>query len=288
MKKYLDLIRVKHYLKSVLIFVPLFFSGQVFNISKLKISGIGFLSFCLLSSVIYIINDLKDVQRDRIHPIKSKRPIASGAVKPIIAIIIAIIFFILSMVCNYYTENNIVYSYITILIYFIINLFYSFGAKNIPLIDLTILASGYLLRIIYGSEITNIEISNWLYITVIMGSFYMGLGKRRNEIIRHGNTYRPVLKNYNQNFLDKNMYMCMSLTIMSYSLWTIDPITNIKLNNGSLLSTVPIFMLILMKYSLNVEGISEGDPINVILKDKNLVILIIIYILILMGIIYLL
>ena len=135
------------------------------------------------------------------------------------------------------------------------------------------MVSGFLIRVLYGSNITNIEVSNWLYLTIISASFYMGLGKRRNELKvqeKVGNT-RNVLKYYNKEFLDKNMYMCLCMTIIFYSLWFQD------LNSKYIMWTIPIVLLICMKYSLNIESNSSGDPVEVLLKDKVLILLIGIY-----------
>ena len=116
-----------------------------------------------------------------------------------------------------------------------LNLLYSFGLKNVPVADIAILVSGFLLRVLYGSSITGIEISKWLYLTVIAMSFYLGLGKRRNELEKHGGeSTRKVLEAYNKNFLDKNMYMCLSLAIVFYSLWCTDPNTISLYNNNAI------------------------------------------------------
>ena len=137
-----------------------------------------------------------------------------------------------------------------------------------------ILALGFLIRVLYGGALINVEVSNWLFLTVLSISFYLGLGKRRNELIaqeKTGNTTRSVLKYYNKEFLDKNMYMCLSMTIIFYSLWCQD------LNSDYIMWTIPIVLLICMKYSLNIESNSSGDPVEVLLKDKILMLLVGIY-----------
>lgn len=180
MKKYFMLMRVKHYFKNILIFLPLIFSGNLFNRDLLLKTCIGFCTFCLLSSVIYIVNDIKDVEKDRNHPTKKKRPIASGALSIKKAIIIAI-------VCGAITAltSILIFGWLGMLVellYFILNVLYSMKFKDIPIVDIGILVSGFFLRVLFGSVITKIEISTWLFLTVIAVSFYFGLGKRRNEI----------------------------------------------------------------------------------------------------------
>lgn len=157
-----------------------------------------------------------------------------------------------------------------------LNILYSFWLKHIPILDVVILASGFLIRVLYGSNITNIQISNWLYLTILVFSFYMGLGKRRNEYKKMGTNGRKVLEFYNESFLNNNMYMCMALGIVFYSLWCID-VNKASTGIFNIIWTVPIVLIICMKYSLNIENESHGDPVDVILGDKILLLLGVIY-----------
>ena len=140
----------------------------------------------------------------------------------------------------------------------------------------------------YGGVSIDVEVSKYLYLMIIFGSFYLGFGKRRNEIIKNGNKSRKVLQLYNQDFLDKNMYVALALAIVSYTLWCVDPTTVQRIGNDYLFWTIPLLMVILQLYSLNIEGNSHGDPIEVILGDKKLLITAIIYVLVMGGILYLL
>lgn len=286
MKNYLKLMRVHHYLKNVLIFLPLVFSQNLFDLPLLKKTILGFLSFSILSSIVYIINDIQDVEKDRKHPTKCKRPIASGAVSVKEAYILAVAIAVIGVTVNYFAcrFNLLGWGFITL--YVGLNFAYSMGLKNLPIIDITILVSGFLIRVLYGSAVTAIEVSNWLYLTVISMSFYLGLGKRRNELNAQGSQSRKVLKFYNHDFLDKNMYMCLGLTIVFYSLWCVDSTTIARYSNTNIVWTVPLVMLICMKYSLNVEGNSDGDPVSVLLKDKILMMMVLIYMIILLVEIY--
>ncbi len=159
---------------------------------------------------------------------------------------------------------------ISLLLYLVLNIAYSLGLKNVPIIDIAILASGFVIRVFYGGFITDVVVSKWLYLVIITGSLYMGLGKRKNELIASTDT-REVLKHYNKNFLDKNMYVCLALTDVFYALWTFE------LPNDKITWTIPLFIIILMRYSLDVEGDSDGDPVEVILHDKVLIALGLIY-----------
>lgn len=284
--EYIKLMRVKHYLKNFLIFVPLLFSGDFLNLNKLFPSFLGLISFCLLSSAVYCINDIKDLENDRQHPIKRNRPIASGKISKTSAIIFMILLFFASVVIMLPIIKRSILPLIVELLYFVLNIAYSCGLKRIPIVDVVILVSGFVIRLLFGASITSIEISNWLYLTVMAGSFYLGFGKRRNEIIKQGDKSRDVLKKYNKEFLDKFMYVCLILAVVFYSLWCIDIETINRIGNNYMIWTIPLLLVILMKYSLNVECDSFGDPVDVILNDKILIVLVIIFALLIFGILY--
>ena len=286
MKKYIKLMRVHHYIKNLLVFAALACSGQLFNLDKLLSGAAGFAAFCLICSVVYIINDIRDRDKDRLHPTKCTRPIASGAVSVKQAWVLAAVLFVLACLCNGLQFDAV--STMLLALYFVLNLAYSFGLKNIPMVDVTILVVGFLIRILYGAFITGITVSNWLYLTVIALAFYFALGKRRNELkqTKDGET-RKVLKHYPISFLDKNMYMCLTLANVFYALWSMDENTVSLYGNEYLVFTVPIVLLITMKYSLDVEGESDGDPVEVLVHDKVLLGLVALYLAAMFCILYL-
>lgn len=281
MIKYLKLIRVKHWIKNFLIFLPLIFSKNI-NIDNIKLVILGFISFSLASSAIYIINDIKDKEKDSKHPTKKNRPIASGAISVNNALLVMVILLLMTIGILIYLSLDNYFISLYIIGYILLNIMYSMKLKNIPLLDVTILALGFLIRVLYGGALINVEVSSWLFLTVLSISFYLGLGKRRNELKvqeKVGNT-RNVLKYYNKEFLDKNMYMCLCMTIIFYSLWCQD------LNYEYIMWTVPLVILICMKYSLNIESNSSGDPVEVVFKDKVLIVLGLVYALSLIIILY--
>ncbi len=282
---YLKLMRPKHYIKNLLIFLPLIFSGLLLDGNNFLKTLIGFISFCFVASTIYIINDIRDKDKDKKHKTKCKRPIASGKVTVKNAIILVLLLLMLTTLITILAHMNI-NSILLLILYFIINIGYSFGLKNIPLIDIAIIVAGFLIRVMFGATLLNIDVSNWLYLTILAVSFYLALGKRRNEISKNGKLARKVLKYYNIDFLDKNMYMCLAMAIIFYSLWATDA-KMIKHSNNLLIWTIPFVILICMKYSMNIEGNSDGDPTEVILKDKVLVLLILLLAIIMFLILYL-
>lgn len=278
--------RVHHYIKNFLVLAALACSGQLFSLEKLTAGIAAFIAFCMVSSVVYIINDIRDAEKDRKHPTKCRRPIAAGTVSVKSAWCLAVVLLLIAVVCNCLTFY--VTSTLLLVLYLVLNLAYSFGLKNVPIVDVTILVAGFLIRILYGACVTEITISNWLYLTVIALAFYFALGKRRNEWRQIGNgETRQVLKAYPVNFLDKNMGMCLTLANVFYALWSMDEKTILFYNNEYLIFTVPIVLLITMKYSLDIERESNGDPVEVLLHDKVLLTLSVLYLTVMFLILYL-
>lgn len=282
--KWLKLMRVHHYIKNILILFPMFFNGSFFDFKLLQVSFFGFLAFGLTSSIIYIINDLRDLEKDKKHPIKCKRPLASGQIKKneAICMVLGLMAIILIIHINYV---QLIPSVSWLLLYFVLNLLYSLKLKNMPIIDIAILVSGFLIRVLYGAAITGVVLSNWLILTVMSVSFYLALGKRRNEYQDHGEETREVLKYYNYEFLDKNMTVSLALSDVFYSLWCVNMIDKGKYSSF-LIWTIPLILLIQMKYSLNIEGSSDGDPVEVLFHDKILIGMVVVFFLFMFMVLY--
>jgi len=291
-KQYVQLLRVNHWIKNGLIFIPLFFTAELYSVSFIVSVLLGFISFSLLSSIVYILNDIRDIERDRLHSTKCRRPLASGEVTlphaiVVLIILLAILIILLVMVR---VGDNYLYNRKSIglmLLYMILNIGYSWGLKNIPIVDVTILASGYVIRVLFGATVVGINISIWLYLVITLCAYYMGLGKRRNEIIGNETETRAVMKFYTHNFLDKNMYVCQTLCVVFYSMWSIDSATVERIHTIAFVYTIPIILIILLKYSLNIETCADGDPVSVLLGDKILLSLCVAYIMCAFCIIYL-
>lgn len=285
MNRYLKLMRVHHYMKNLLVFAALVCSGQLFVPAKLCADVLGFFAFCATSSAIYIINDIRDCEKDRRHPTKCRRPIASGAVSVRNASILAVVLFVLATL--FIAPVFKLSAVLLLLLYIVLNLAYSFGIKNVPIADITVLAAGFVIRVIYGAQLTEIIISNWLYLAVFAMSFYLALGKRRGELIQvaDGNT-RSVLKAYPLDFLNRNMTMCLTLGNVFYALWSMDQVTTAFYHNRLLIFTVPIVLLITLKYSLTIDTASDGDPVEVLIHDRALLLLVLLYLAVMLGILY--
>ena len=288
-KKTIKLLRIEHYIKNALIFVPLLFSGQLGNGKKLLTALVGFLAFSCICSSVYIFNDIKDKERDRCHPQKCKRPIASGTISVKFAVCLFSVVLICGYVCNYFVFD--LWGTIWLSLYLAINLGYSLGLKNIPILDVLLITAGFLLRLFYGAAITGISISNWLYLTVFVFSLYLAFGKRQGEKIRSGGSTssRIVLKEYPEAFLDKAMSLCLTLTNGFYALWCMDKAdaaASSTLQGDPFILTFPIVLIITLRYSMDLEKGTDGDPVEVLTKDKVLPGLVLLFIVVMVTILY--
>ena len=284
MSVFLKLLRIPHYIKNLLCFAALAPSGQLLNGTKLMSAFIAFLCFCALSSAIYIFNDIKDKENDKFHSVKCLRPIAAGQISIRTALLTGFILLLLSGVVNYFFLGSMAGLFLAA--YLVLNLAYTFKLKELPLVDVAILVSGFLLRLGYGAFVTDIKVSKWLYLTLFALMFYFALGKRRNELARRKDERtRKVLKAYSLEFCSRNMYMCLTLANTFYALWCVDKDIT-ALHGECLLFSIPLVLLISMRYSMVIEGDSDGDPVEVLLKDKILCALCLFYALLMFFFVY--
>ena len=270
--KYLNLLRVKHYIKNLIIFAPIFFNGSLFignNIYKMIIS---YICFSLVTSAVYIINDIHDKDSDSKHFRKRNRPIASNQVSIRCGYLICFLLLLISSLLAILSKipcNSLVIMYS----YLIINILYTYLLKNIPYVEILVIILNFIIRIIYGASIFNIRISLLLYITVISLSLYLILGKRRNEIIKNGINARKVLKYYDNQVFNILIIVSLILTIVSYLVWTI-------LTNYLLILSIPIVIFALIRYNRNIFKNIYDDPTEIITSDYLIIVLSIIWILI--------
>jgi 4-hydroxybenzoate polyprenyltransferase len=236
----------------------------------------------LLASALYIINDICDRERDKLHPRKRFRPIASGAISTKASTVIIVVF----ALCSVFLSSVLSWPATLILvIYFAMNIAYSFWLKNLPLIDVAVIAFGFVLRVFYGGVVTGTELSSYFLVTIFVVSLFMAFGKRRNELDStvEGKTGRPVLRYYSRDFLDKNMYVMAAMSLVFYSIWALAD----SRQNILMLLSIPVVIFILVRYSFVVEKAEcEGDPSELILADKPLLVLLALCVLLLWGAIY--
>jgi decaprenyl-phosphate phosphoribosyltransferase len=279
MKNYIKLIRPKDWAKNLFLFVPLFFAGKFFyqNI-LLQLLG-GFMCFSLVASSIYIINDFRDIEDDKKHPAKKMRPLASGAVNKISALLIAFIFLILGFAGAWMIRDKFMF---VLGIYFVMNLLYSFGLKNISILDIIIVAIGFVLRIKAGSVIAKIGLSEWLIIMVFLLALFMAIAKRRDDVLlklTSGSDMRKSVRGYNLEFINTALSLICAVIIVAYFMYTTSPEVVTRLQTYRLYYTCIFVLAGIFRYLqlIYVRGDSQS-PTKILYKDRFIQVTIILWI----------
>lgn len=285
----LKLTRVHHYVKNIAVFLPLFFSGQfleAFNSTDFIKLLILFVAFCFTSSIIYIVNDTVDVDKDRLHPVKRYRPIASGFFSKKQALIIAA--FLLLVVCTLLIYLGEVAWFIVA--YFILNLLYSFKLKNIAIIDVTCVSLGFLLRILAGGFAVAIAVSQWMTIIVFLLSMSIAFAKRRDDLTvtnNDGTVLRKAQSGYSLPFIDMAKSICFSITLIAYIMYSISNEVIERLGTDKLYTTSLFVFIGIMRYmQISVVENKSGSPVKILAKDTFLQIVILCWIMLFTYFIY--
>lgn len=277
LKALIQTMRPRQWTKNVFVLAALIFDRQMFHPFALARTLAGFALFCLLSSTVYIINDILDVEADRQHPEKRFRSIASGKLPIPIAIGAAIILLVLTLPLAYLLSPG--FALISV-IYFLVNLAYSIKLKHIPILDVLILASGFVLRVGAGVMLIQVErFSPWLYVCTTLLALYIGFGKRRGELtlVTNGtNSTRKVLEGYTIPFLDQLITIVSSTTIVAYSLYTFSA-PNLPTNHTMML-TIPFVLYGIFRYLYLIQIKQKGgSPEELVLTDRPLQITILLF-----------
>jgi 4-hydroxybenzoate polyprenyltransferase len=262
--------RPKQWTKNVFVWAALLFDRKLFLAGPFLRTLIMFLLFCLISSAVYIINDLVDIERDRQHPSKRSRPLASGALNPRLALIAAVLIIVLSIppaLWLGWTAAAILYGYLLLMIA------YSFWLKNIVIVDVLTISAGFVLRVAAGVVVVQAErFSPWIYVCMVLLALFLAIGKRRQEIVLMQNgsaDTRTILQEYNVRFLDEMLALVSSTTVMAYSLYTFSA-PNVPPNH-TLMLTIPFVLYGLFRYLYLIHVRGETDPPDVVvLKDRAL------------------
>lgn len=263
----LKTMRPRQWPKNVFLLAGLVFDGQLTNLSALSITLVGLALFCLVSSLVYIINDLTDIETDRLHPTKQKRPLASGQLSKKTAVIAAVLLFIVIFPISFILDINFG---LIISGYFLLMSAYSLWLKRIPIVDVMVIAVGFVLRVAAGVVIITInQFSPWLFVATTFLALFIALGKRRAEIDTlesAADAHRQVLKGYSLEMLDQMLTIILATTMMTYCLYTIaSPITS---ENHVMMLTIPfvIYGLLRYLYLIRMQHIG-GAPEEIVLTD---------------------
>jgi 4-hydroxybenzoate polyprenyltransferase len=277
--------RPKQWTKNSIIFFGLVFSFNLFRPQHAVRAVAAFVLFCLLSSAIYIINDLSDIEKDRKHPRKKNRPLASGRLKPLPAKVAAAVFLIGGLAASFALSLGFGLSAVA---YVGLNLAYSYGLKNVAIIDVFALSGGFVLRAMAGALAIDVPISAWLYVTTLLGALFLALSKRRHELVLLNNgasIHRPVLEEYTPELLDEMIAVVTASIVMAYSLYTFSA-QNLP-RDGSMMFTIPFVLYGIFRYLYLIRRKDEGgSPEEILLRDRPILIDVILWGLVSVVILY--
>lgn len=265
----IKLMRPHQYIKNGFIFLPLFFAAQITNTALLLNAVVAFLAFSLTASAIYVLNDYHDVEDDRRHPEKKNRPLATGVITKAQALIIMVLLFVAGtalMASVSFTAMAILLAYVTI------NIAYSFHLKHVAILDVTIIAIGFVLRIFVGSAVTDIPLSMWIVIMTFLLALFMALAKRRDDVLIYldtGKKVRQAIDGYNLQFLDTAMAIMASVVIVAYTIYTTSTEVIARVQSEHLYLTALFVIVGVMRY-LQIAFVEKdsGSPTRIILKDR--------------------
>lgn len=274
-----QLLRIRQWIKNLLIFVPLFFGGKILNLDLASTTFFAFVSFCFIASSVYILNDIIDLKYDKEHRIKKNRPIASGAITLGAAVILAGILLAASFSIYAIFIKNTIFL-IILASYVFLNVIYSLYLKHAVIYDIVLVSIFYLIRIFAGGVAASVSISGWLFLSIFFFSLFLVIGKRRSELINNSNS-RPVLKKYNKNFLDHLIAVTITSGFFTYALYMI----SIDKPFWSVSIFLTAFIVIRIMYKIFVEEQGE-EPEKLFLKDKQIFAALIIWALISFVIVY--
>jgi len=267
LNKYLKLMRVEQYVKNIIVLLPLLFSGQLFQDGKILPTLLGVLMFCFVSSAVYVMNDIADAKSDAANPAKCHRPIASGVIPKRNAYILCISLFLISALVSLFVLPF--WSGVWIIIYFVMNIFYSLGLKNIVFLDVAMIVVGFLIRVAYGTIVADVEISKYFYFVIGFTLTFTTMGKRLNEkrrMERTGLCVRKVLEKCSERSLALILYLSLILMNIFYVIWVSDIVPVCATNP---LWTIPIMVLFSYKCFVIIENnTTDQDPLALFIRDK--------------------
>jgi len=266
-------IRPKQWIKNTVVFAALIFAKQLFVLSSLVLSICAFCLFCLVTGSVYLFNDVTDVEEDRQHPTKKKRPIASGELSTHTAMAAAVTMGILAVVMSFYLNPHFG---VVVICYWMVNFAYSKYLKHVVIIDVMVIALGFVLRAVGGAVAIDVEISSWLIICTTLLALFLGFGKRRHELVlmkENAKQHRKILEEYSPYFLDQIIAVLTASIVVTYSLYTMSSRVEMKLQTSHLNLTIPFVLYGIFRYLYLIHQKNRGgNPTSVLFTDKPLLI----------------
>ncbi len=283
----LSLIRIRHWVKNIFVFSSIVFSKELHNPDLLVKISAAFLIFCLLSSSIYVFNDIKDIEEDKNHPIKKNRMLPSGRLSVGLAWILFFVFGTVSILGSWLINIEFFTLAVT---FFVLNLLYTIHLKHIVIIDVFVIATGFLIRVVAGAYAITVEPSDWLFICSFLLALFLGFCKRRHELVlleAAAGNHRRVLEKYSPYFLDQMIAVVTSASVVSYILYTVSPETQAQFGTTNMIFTFPFVIYGIFRYLYLVHQREKGgSPTQTLMMDPPLLITIAIWLIATVLIIY--
>lgn len=274
MNNILKLIRPHQWLKNVFVLIPMFFGGSLLDPEDIRASLLTFLAYSFVASSVYCFNDINDVEADRRHPVKCKRPLASGAVSMGTAWMLMALMFVLAalMTALLGDRGHILKVGGVLLFYYILNICYCAKLKQYAIVDVCIVAFGFVLRVLAGGFATDITLSKWLVLMTFLLTLFLSFAKRRDDVLRMNETGEPPRKNtirYNLTFINQAITITASVTLVCYIMYTVSPEVVARLGSDLLYLTSVFVLLGLLRYmQITVVDKKSGDPTKIMLRDR--------------------
>lgn len=272
-------LRPTQWTKNFFIFAPLVFAKEFFELDLWLKTGAAFAIFCFFSGALYLVNDLLDLEEDKLHPKKSQRPIASGRVAASQAVASAVILSVLSLALAFVLNMNF---FIVCAIYGVLQMAYSLKLKHVVILDVFIIAAGFVIRVVAGGLVIQVPLSSWLLICTTLLALFLAMSKRRHELVLlEGNApaHRPILKEYSAYLLDQMIGVVTASTVIAYCLYTVSEETVKKFGTSNLIFTTPFVLYGIFRYLYLVHQKGKGgSPEELIIRDKPLLLAIVLWI----------
>ena len=283
--------RPTHWIKNIFVFLPIFFGGALLNTTEVVAAALTFMSFSLAASAIYCLNDIIEVDADRAHPVKCKRPIASGAITIPQAYGMMTVSLLISIVLMFLLPEGHAKSILVIIAYFVINVAYCLRLKEYAIIDVCIIASGFVLRILAGGYATGVHLSKWIVLMTFLLTLFLAFAKRRDDVLRMNTTGRAPRKNtsrYNLTFINQAITITGSVMVVCYVMYTVSPEIIAQFATDKLYLTSILVILAILRYlQISVVDEKSGDPVKVALSDRATQLILLAWLLSFLIIIYL-
>ena len=283
--------RPHHWIKNLFVFLPVFFGGGLLHTTEAVSAALTFLSFSLAASAIYCLNDIIDVEADRAHPVKCKRPIASGAITIPQAYGMMSFSLLLSIILMFLLPEGHNNAILVIIAYFVLNVAYCLRLKEYAIIDVCIIASGFVLRILAGGYATDVQLSKWIVLMTFLLTLFLAFAKRRDDVLRMNTTGQAPRKNtsrYNLTFINQAITITASVMLVCYVMYTVSPEIISQFATDKLYLTSILVILAILRYlQISVVDEKSGDPVKVALTDRATQFILLAWLLSFLVIIYL-